>query len=307
MLPSLRGARPLSRPIADYALPTPERSGPWAIRVPASGFTELARAARGIRPQHASLLGVQFRRQCMLMSRQWPAGPLGGGPLFDTQTTSPRDKPYSVRECPARTMNDFVPREVAILNQHRGLSPISQVNRASQSRPARSGSAYAGAGGRQAVDATTVNAAKTTRRSRNKHDASSILTIRRKTTAALCTEKRFVQLHLRPPRRATAGPTGSSRYDDRRTRRADARTGVAASARSMARPPQWMTERRLSAGERSDARPSCEVRGSVRRVVSMPQDTSAGPPAFGVGQLRTEERHRIAAVRRVEASSASLV
>jgi hypothetical protein len=87
--------------------------------------------------------GCQLRAQVMLMSRQCPAGPVAGGPVFESQTTSPRVSPYMVWLCPAATVNDFVPLDVAIVNQHFGLVPTLQEKLAWQSRPGKFASAKA--------------------------------------------------------------------------------------------------------------------------------------------------------------------
>jgi hypothetical protein len=94
----------------------------------------------------------------MLISRQFPAGPLGGGPVVELHPMSPRVSPYIFWLCPAGTVNVFVPFSVVILNQHCGLVPISQLNTALQSRPGRFSSAEAGAGTRHACNSASAEA-----------------------------------------------------------------------------------------------------------------------------------------------------
>jgi hypothetical protein len=86
---------------------------------------------------------AQLCAQVILMSRQCPAGPVAGGPVFESHTTSPRVSPYMVWLCPAATVNVFVPLDIAIVNQHFGLVPTGQEKLALQSRPGKFASAKA--------------------------------------------------------------------------------------------------------------------------------------------------------------------
>jgi hypothetical protein len=95
---------------------------------------------------------AQFRAQVILMSRQCPAAPVAGGPLFESHTTSPRVSPYMVWLCPAATVNVFVPLDVAIVNPHFGLVPMGQEKTALQSRPGKFASAKAPVTGKHPVN-----------------------------------------------------------------------------------------------------------------------------------------------------------
>jgi hypothetical protein len=95
---------------------------------------------------------AQLRAQVILMSRQCPAGPVAGGPVFESHTTSPRVSPYMVWLCPAATVNVFVPLDVAIVNQHFGLVPMGQEKTALQSRPGKFASAKAPVTGKHPVN-----------------------------------------------------------------------------------------------------------------------------------------------------------